>query len=704
MDNFFKSPDYIKMKTDYEKENFKLFGSYCWYDNDKLHEKTPSAMAEYFKNKKISVEVVEQHTSKKGAVISSSRDMEKSFYQIWSEDPQMREYKEVIFNCDLEQVKDYQFNLFNGFNHFNNFKQVETVSLSPIFEHIRTLSNYNEGHYNYILDYLAQLVQKPHILPHTCLIFITEEGVGKDIFSNFLGDVISEKYTGNVEKLELVCGKFNTALGGKLLFTLNETDPVESRERLENIKYLITADKIMIEGKHKDAVKCKNFCRFIFFSNRLFAFPVEKGARRPVIFKSSNKYLAEQIGADENKKYFNDLVSKFKDKKYQHAFLRFLQNRDISNFNPQKFEKSELHETLEQNSISPIVGFLSEIVKNHDGEKETVRFTTLDTYNDCCLYMRTNNYKYDISQQKFNVEMEITYKIKKIRSNGMKFEFNIPTLKAMLEKDYKYSFTVDDESNELEAPKEKRNMKPNDNEKFYENNLNRIINIEDDFKNKYEELLIKYNDLLKVQDVKEEVKEEVKEHVKEEVKEIEIKPTQINKVIVESEDDSDDENSFYNDVIRPANYSQNKPLDIKSNDDKNICVSTENREIKPTRINNVIVESEDDSDDETYADEIRPLEIKKVIVESEDDSDDDIKPMPKTPPKEPTKKGIKAKSPKKEVKPKSPKKEIKAKSPKKEIKPKSPKKETPIKEETDDDNLNINDDERDLFLSLFKKN
>ena len=103
------------------------------------------------------------------------------------------------------------------------------MSLSPIFEHIRTLCNYSETNFNYILDYLAQLVQQPHILPHTCLIFITEEGVGKDVFANFLGNVISEKYSGNVEKLELICGKFNTALGGKLLFTLNETDPVESR-------------------------------------------------------------------------------------------------------------------------------------------------------------------------------------------------------------------------------------------------------------------------------------------------------------------------------------------------------------------------------------------------------------------------------------------------------------------------------------------
>ena len=111
-------------------------------------------------------------------------------------------------------------------------------------------------------------------------------------------------------------------------------------------------------------------------------------------------------------------MSKFKDKKYQHAFLKFLQNRNITYFNPKKFEKSELHDALEQNLISPIVGFLAQIVEENDGHKENVRHTTLETYNNFCAYMIENKCKYEIKQPKFNVEMEITYKIKKIRSNG----------------------------------------------------------------------------------------------------------------------------------------------------------------------------------------------------------------------------------------------------------------------------------------------
>ncbi len=96
-----------------------------------------------------------------------------------------------------------------------------------------------------------------------------------------MSNVLSDKYTHNTEKLEQICGKFNSILGGKLLMVVNETNPVESRERIENIKFLITAEDLTIEGKHKDPIKSKNFARFMFFSNRLFAFPVEEKARRP---------------------------------------------------------------------------------------------------------------------------------------------------------------------------------------------------------------------------------------------------------------------------------------------------------------------------------------------------------------------------------------------------------------------------------------
>ena len=438
MEMFLKSKEYLKMKTQVEKEYFKLFGKYAWFDGDKIADKTPSDMNEWFKNKKICIEWVEEQTSKKGTTISISKAIEKNFYQIWSEDENMREYKEVIFNCDVAKVKPYQFNLFTGFSHFDN-TTTEEINLDLIQEHMRSLCNFSESNYNYVLDWLAQIVQQPHILPHTSLIFISEEGVGKDIFIGFINEVIGDRYSHNTEKLELVCGKFNSVLGGKLLMTLNETNPVESRERVENIKFLITAEKITIEGKHKEPIKCNNYCRFIFFSNRLFAFPLEEGSRRPVIIKSSSKYLPSSIGTEENHKFFSKVVSMYKDPKYQKAFLELLKKRDISKFNPKEFAKSELHQTLEENSISPLVGWFGELIQQT--KEETIKMGTVEALVEFTQYSKENNCRYEMSQTKFNVELESKYQVEKIKTGGkMIFKFDLVKLKQLLITKYKYNF------------------------------------------------------------------------------------------------------------------------------------------------------------------------------------------------------------------------------------------------------------------------
>ncbi len=141
---FLQDKQYKSMKKSYEKEYFKLFGSYCWYDGDKLTHKSKTDIDEYFKNKKITVDYIEEQTTKKGTTISTSKSITKTFYQIWSEDPDMKEYKEVIFDCDVEKVKPYQFNMFRGFTHFDDNKP-EKVDLSLIFEHIRSLVDYKDA-------------------------------------------------------------------------------------------------------------------------------------------------------------------------------------------------------------------------------------------------------------------------------------------------------------------------------------------------------------------------------------------------------------------------------------------------------------------------------------------------------------------------------------------------------------------------------
>ena len=446
MELFFNSKEYKNLKSDYEKTCFKLIGKYCINTGDKILEKSASETNEYFKNKKITLEIIEQQTTKKGTTISTTKEITKNFYQIWSEDPDMKEYLEIVFNCDLDKIKPSQYNLFDNFKHLDKIDIKDEINLEPVFDHIKSLVNYDEIHFKYVISWFAQLIQQPHILPHTTLIFISEEGVGKDLFSSFISEVINDNYCFNTEKLESMCGKFNSILGGKLLATINETNPVESRERIENIKYIITADKVWIEGKHKDPIKTQNFCRFMFFSNRLFAFPIEDGSRRPVIFKSSSKYLPANYGVEENKKYFSNLANIYKNKQYQKAFLEYLKKYDISNFNPKDIIKSELHQELEENSISPIVGFLSDIVKMKNG---IFKMTTKETYENFLIYVKSQNLKYELTPTKFNVEMTSTYKIKKIKNSNNYFEFDTEELKAFLKAKYKIVFDdVENDKNE----------------------------------------------------------------------------------------------------------------------------------------------------------------------------------------------------------------------------------------------------------------
>jgi len=434
--NLLKSESYKIAKLQYEKEYFKLFGEYCSINckNEPII-KSPSAMKEYFKNKMIFADVEEESYDKKGTKSISIKKISKSFYDIWSCDPNMKEYKEMVFECDIKNIKPEQYNLFQNFNHFNGLLKKE-LDLSLVFDHIKSMVNFNEEHFKYLLSWMAQLIQTPHELTDTCIVIISPEGTGKDLFSDFFSDVINRIYTHNTEKLEQICGKFNSVLGGKLFITVNETNPVESRERIENIKFLTTAKYVSIEAKHKDPITSKHYARYLFISNRLMAFPVENGSRRPVIFKASDKYLKINYGEEESVAHFTKLADILHNKDYQYSFLRFLQTYDIKNFNFKSFTKSDLHRELEENSQSPIVSYLADYVK----QSKTDDIFRLSTEEALLNYNSAYGKKYQMTQAKFNIEMTNTYNISKGKSGTMYFEFNINEIKKMLETKYNYKF------------------------------------------------------------------------------------------------------------------------------------------------------------------------------------------------------------------------------------------------------------------------
>jgi hypothetical protein len=167
-------------------------------------------------------------------------------------------------------------------------------------------------------------------------------------------------------------------------------------------------------------------------------------------------------------------------------FLEMLLERDISKFNSQKFTKSILHKQLEENSISPIVGFLAKIVQeklNSGLDTYKVKTSTfLKQFTDCA---KESNLKYEVSQKVFNVDLENKYHIEKTKNSNNYFVINIKQLCVLLEEKYKIVFT-----------------KPENDEADYENGVDKTklgFCIEDKYKEleqKYKELEEKYNALI----------------------------------------------------------------------------------------------------------------------------------------------------------------------------------------------------------------
>jgi hypothetical protein len=121
---FFESKDYQRMKKQYEKEIFKLLCEYALFDpsnSPPIKYISANKCAEYFKNKTVTISYTIEKQSKKGTKFETFENS-KTYYDIWSTDPDMKEYKGVTFNCDAAKVPKNIFNLFTGFRHFEEYK------------------------------------------------------------------------------------------------------------------------------------------------------------------------------------------------------------------------------------------------------------------------------------------------------------------------------------------------------------------------------------------------------------------------------------------------------------------------------------------------------------------------------------------------------------------------------------------------------
>jgi hypothetical protein len=238
-----------------------------------------------------------------------------------------------------------------------NLQAIETFA-----HHLKTLCNNNEETFVYVCNWIAHSIQKPGEKIGISLNFISEEGVGKNIFTNALVDL----YGGNSKKLETanperdIWGSFNELMADAYLVILSETDKRNAMGHDGKIKQAITDETITINPKGKSAFTLNSYHRFIQLTNNKDPVNTSKSDRRNVIIRCS----------DENKgnfDYFKMLTDTLKTPNAMRSIYWSFKTMDISSFRIGEIIQTEYHQEIIQHNVNPIELFINWFIQNHSG-------------------------------------------------------------------------------------------------------------------------------------------------------------------------------------------------------------------------------------------------------------------------------------------------------------------------------------------------
>lgn len=183
----------------------------------------------------------------------------------------------------------------------------------------------NKESANWLLDWLAHLIQKPWERPGTAVVLTGRKGNGKSTIIEILR-MFARRYVFSTAKKKQIVGGFNGHMANCLVLVAEEAMLAGDGEADSVLKDLITAPTVSIEQKFKDAVMVDCYLRVFVFSNDPWVVAATDDERRFFVPTVSEHRRGDKL-------FFNKLYSYFKgDGAAQ--FLDFLMKRDISCFDP----------------------------------------------------------------------------------------------------------------------------------------------------------------------------------------------------------------------------------------------------------------------------------------------------------------------------------------------------------------------------------
>ena len=304
-------------------------------------------------------------------VRSGENPRPKEVSQIWLTWPKRRQYLDDGLVFAPGQPMEWE----GGLNRWRGFaiepKAGDWSLLLDLIE--RVLCGGNTVLSEYILNWLAHMVQRPGVLIGSCIALRSDhEGAGKGTLGKTIGSFFGPNYA-YIQRGDDFTGRFNGSLAECLFAVLDEAMYAGNHEASEILKTLVSDDQRRTEQKNMPVEYIQNHINVMVFGNNEWLIRTGLKNRRfvyvdvPETYPPNDPYWL-QFYVEQDHAYRPGVKHKLPPLKMRQAMLHALLHRDISKFDPRTIPHTAEEGRQKILSMSGVQGYIYAILQNGEIE------------------------------------------------------------------------------------------------------------------------------------------------------------------------------------------------------------------------------------------------------------------------------------------------------------------------------------------------
>lgn len=275
---------------------------------------------------------------------------------------------EFIPYLHKENVVDDE-DMFNLFGGFPLVKYMDKEGLTPfeqseMYTHLLThICRDNKITFNYLINWIAHLIQKPDERAGVNILLYGGQGTGKGVLASFIRSLVDKQHYMMYNNIKEFTNKFNGDQQGKLFIYLDEVgDNTKGGQEVHNmIKNKTTEEEIRIENKGQKGYLVNNYARYMSSSNFENNLRIEADDRRFLCLHVSDKHQADRV-------YYKPIGDGIKDLDTMAAAFKYFATKDISNFDVAVVPNTNLKNRQKEQAL-PIIQFAKDMFANEAREE-----------------------------------------------------------------------------------------------------------------------------------------------------------------------------------------------------------------------------------------------------------------------------------------------------------------------------------------------